>query len=166
MKRPIPLFDCSVLPCSFGCWSVILAFVIAGCDRGLDKTLSNDDERAEVSTFVQATDQTFAEDVLKHPNPVVVIMSTRWCPECQKAKPHIQKLANQLEGKVRFREVDVERNTFLAEKYEITQYPTVLILVDGQMQERLVGTAQLKGLKLRLDAASMLSASTRENAAP
>ncbi|MFN3149847.1 thioredoxin family protein [Bremerella sp.] len=166
MKLPVPMIVRSVLPRCFCCWSVILAFVIAGCDRGLDKTLSNDDERSEASTFVQATDETFAQEVLKHPNPVVVIMSTRWCPECQKAKPHLQEIANQLEGKVRFREVDVERNTFLAEKYEITQYPSVLILIDGQVQERLVGTAQLKGLKLRLDAASMLSASTRENAAP
>ena len=140
----------SVLPRCFCCWSVILAFVIVGCDHGLDKTLSNDDDRSVASTFVQATDETFAQEVLKHPNPVVVIMSTRWCPECQKAKPHLQELADQLKGKVRFREVDVERNTFLAEKYDISQYPTFLVMVDGQVEERIIGTDELSNLAPKL----------------
>ena len=139
----------TVLPGLFGCCMILVVF-IAGCDGGLDKALSKDGDRAEISAFVQVTDATFAQEVLKHPNPVVVIMSTRWCPECQKAKPHIQNLANQLDRKVRFREVDVERNTFLAEKYNISQYPTFLIMVEGQVEERIVGTAELSTLEPQL----------------
>lgn len=150
MKLPIPIFDHSVYQCSIGCWSMILIVVIAGCGHDIDRTSTNDDERAEVPTFVQTTDETFAHDVLGHPNPVVVIMSTRWCPECTKAKLHIRELANQLKDKVRFREVDVERNTFLAEKYDISQYPTFLILVDGQVKERVIGTDELSQLEPKL----------------
>lgn len=74
-------------------------------------------------------------------------MSTKWCPECAKVKPDLEKLVVELDGKVRFREVDAERNRFLAEKYEIAQYPTLLVFVDGKVQDRFVGTAEAAGLK-------------------
>lgn len=61
---------------------------------------------------------------------------TKWCPYCKKAKP-IWKLFKEQIGdkfikdtKVNFIEVDCEKDTLTADKYDIKGYPTIK-LVNG-----------------------------------
>ena len=124
---------------------------MAGCSRD-PSTISRDATRQVANAEVlPVTDETFAQEVLEHPNPVVVVMGTKWCPKCIEIKPSLTRLANELEGRVRFREVDVESNLFLSEKYAITQYPTLLIFLHGEEQERHVADSELSNLKQRLN---------------
>ncbi|WP_410050448.1 thioredoxin family protein [Blastopirellula sp. J2-11] len=66
-------------------------------------------------------------------------------------KPLLQRLEQQYAGQVRFCEVDVESNLFLSQKYDISQYPTLVVFRAGEEQDRLVGTSQLATLARRLD---------------
>ncbi|GAA4438417.1 hypothetical protein GCM10023155_40370 [Bremerella cremea] len=87
----------------------------------------------------QVTDVSFDREVLKSSIPVLVVMTANWCPNCARAKPSLQEMSERLQGKVHVREVDAERNRFLAEKYDVHQYPTYLIFDAGTLQERFVG---------------------------
>ncbi|MBI1246740.1 hypothetical protein GC197_02705 [bacterium] len=117
-----------------------------GCDATSGSS-SDFSSNVDAAALVQVTDQTFNQDVLDYDHPVVVLMSTHWCPECGKARPTLCELSSNLKGKVRFREVDAERNPFLSQKYQVTQYPTLIIFIDGQETHRLTGTKELATLK-------------------
>lgn len=120
--------------------------IVAACTREAGVQPPRTPGLSAPTQFPQVTDQTFEQEVLEHPVPVVVIMSTKWCPECVKLKPDLKDLVVEFDHKVRFLEVDVERNRFLAEKYEITQYPTLLVLVNGKVYERLDGKVEAANL--------------------
>ena len=56
---------------------------------------------------------------------------TTWCPHCEKARPVWDKFKNKLDNKlvkdtkIKFIEVDCEKEKNLAEKYDIKGYPTI-----------------------------------------
>jgi thioredoxin-like negative regulator of GroEL len=54
-------------------------------------------------------------------------------------KPTIRELAQELAGKVKVAELNVDENAFVQEKYEVDRYPMLLIFINGVEAERLVG---------------------------
>ena len=66
---------------------------------------------------------------------------TNWCPYCKKALPEWNKLKEKLENgtikdyKVKFYEIDCEKNKELAEQQKIEGYPTIKLMVNGQTIE-------------------------------
>ncbi|EAQ82159.1 thioredoxin [Blastopirellula marina DSM 3645] len=132
-------------------YAALLGLLMAGCSRSSAPTTDLESASEKLPRLQQVTDESFARDVLEQPEPVVVLMGTRWCPECATSKPLLQRLKQQYADRVRFCEVDVESNLFLSQKYDITQYPTLLVFHAGEVQDRLVGTSQLATLVSRLD---------------
>ena len=68
-------------------------------------------------------------------------------------KPTIQELAQQLKGKVMVAELNVDQNLFTKEKYQINQYPTVLVFNRGIEVKRLIGTQSKENLLDALEVA-------------
>lgn len=62
--------------------------------------------------------------------------SATWCGPCQQAKPFIQQLRR--EG-LPVREVDVDRQRDVAERFKITAMPTFVLVVEGREVDRVVG---------------------------
>tara|TARA_Y100000814_G_scaffold276695_1_gene237116 strand:- start:341 stop:817 length:477 start_codon:yes stop_codon:yes gene_type:complete len=58
---------------------------------------------------------------------------TDWCPHCKTAKPIWKTFKEQIgnniikDKKIKFVEVDCEKNGKVAEKYEVTGYPTIIL---------------------------------------
>ena len=61
------------------------------------------------------------------------------CPPCRVLAPTISSLAKKYAGKVTVCKVDVDRLRQLARRYRIRAIPTVLIIKDGKVVNRLVG---------------------------
>jgi thioredoxin-like negative regulator of GroEL len=72
-------------------------------------------------------------------------------------KPTIQELAQQLKGKVMVAELNVDQNLFTKEKYQINQYPTVLVFNRGIEVKRLIGTQSKENLLDALEVAKNAS---------
>ena len=90
-------------------------------------------------TPVQLTDENFQQEVLDSQQPVLVDMWAQWCPPCIELKPTLRKLAAEFAGEVKIGELDVDTNAFIAEKYDVKQYPTLIVFRNGQEVERLIG---------------------------
>lgn len=66
---------------------------------------------------------------------------TEWCPHCKKTKPIWQSLKNDLENKefkgvkLNFIEVDCDKDTALAEKFNVQGYPTIKLVKGNQVIE-------------------------------
>jgi len=62
-----------------------------------------------------------------------------WCGPCQMMKPVIEELEKELEGKVEFEKIDVDKNSEVSSKYGVMSIPTFVIEKDGKEIGRKVG---------------------------
>lgn len=66
---------------------------------------------------------------------------TAWCPYCKKARPEWDKFKQPLNRTIRdgylllFTEVDCDANEALANKFEVTGYPTIKCVKDGSITD-------------------------------
>ena len=68
---------------------------------------------------------------------------TNWCPYCKKARPIIEEFKKQIENKtfnnnnrVVVKEIDCDKDTELAEKFNVEGYPTIkLVTEDGTVYD-------------------------------
>jgi thioredoxin len=62
-----------------------------------------------------------------------------WCGPCQVMKPLFKEIEKDYEGKVEFKEVDVETEAAMASQFNIMSIPTFVILKDGKEVSRKLG---------------------------
>lgn len=69
---------------------------------------------------------------------VLVDCYADWCGPCRMLAPTIEDLAKE-EKKVRFFKLNVDDNSGIAIKYGIMSIPTLLIFLEGELKEKLIG---------------------------
>ena len=69
----------------------------------------------------------------------VVDFSAQWCGPCHMMEPVLEQISEELEGKMKFFNVDIDENMELAQEYMITYIPALLVLKDGKREGMLVG---------------------------
>lgn len=82
---------------------------------------------------------------------VLVDFFAEWCGPCKMVGPVLEELSQEMQGKVKFVKVDVDRNDELSELYGITNIPSMLILKDGKKEEMIVGFKPKQILKESLE---------------
>ena len=70
---------------------------------------------------------------------VLVDFTATWCGPCQKMKPSIHKLRDELYRDIVITEVDVDERRDLSSKYRIEAMPTLVFFKDGEETSRSVG---------------------------
>ncbi len=83
--------------------------------------------------------------------PVLVDFWAEWCAPCRMLAPTFEKLAEQYEKEVTFAKVNVDEQPSLAEKFRIRSIPTLVLLREGNVVERLVGLQPYDELARVLD---------------
>ncbi len=99
------------------------------------------------------TDATFEQDVLRSPQPVLVDFWAPWCGPCRIVAPVVEKLAQEMAGRLRVAEVNVDENPFTAQRYGVQGIPTMLMVKNGQVTDRWVGALPEPALRGRVAAA-------------
>lgn len=100
---------------------------------------------------MELTEINFDQEVLKSPQPVLVDFYATWCGPCQIQTPIIEELALEYQNKVKVGMVDVDQNQVLADKYQVSSIPTLIIFNKGQEIDRLMGLQRKPVLKEILD---------------
>ena len=62
----------------------------------------------------------------------VIDFSATWCGPCQMLAPVMEELSEELAGKVDIYSVDVDKNSELAEEFNIMSIPAIAVLKDGE----------------------------------
>lgn len=88
------------------------------------------------------TVDTFEQEVLKSPLPVVVDFWAPWCGPCRVLTPILDQLAQDFAGRVIFGKVNIDDNETLAGELGIQAVPTVLFFSGDSVSLVTVGVKQ------------------------
>ena len=83
--------------------------------------------------------------------PVLVDFWAEWCPPCRMLAPTFEKLAANYGDQIVFAKVNVDELPEVAGQYGIRSIPTLLLLRDGEILEKLVGARPYQDLARVLD---------------
>ncbi len=92
------------------------------------------------------TDVNFQETALSNDTVAVVDFWAEWCGPCRLISPIIEELAQEYNGKAVIGKVNVDENPEVSMKYGIRSIPTILILKNGEVVKKQVGTTTKKAL--------------------
>lgn len=95
---------------------------------------SPDGEAPSQNGFVvDVTDATFGQILeLSQTVPIVVDLWAEWCGPCKQLGPILEKVVNELGGRVVLAKVDVDANPQLAQSFRAQSIPMVVALIAGQ----------------------------------
>lgn len=91
----------------------------------------------------------FEDIVINNGGVTLVDFWAKWCGPCKMLAPVLEAVEKELE-QVKFVKVDVDENEELADKYQISTIPTLLIFKDGEVVDTLVGFMPKDILKTKI----------------
>jgi len=77
----------------------------------------------------------------------VVDFSATWCGPCRMLAPVLEQISEELAGKAKFYNVDVDEAASLANGFAIHSVPTVLILKKGKVAAQSLGFKPAPAMK-------------------
>ena len=93
------------------------------------------------------TDESFRQDVLEAPGPVLVDFWAEWCGPCKAVGPILDELAKEYEGKLTVAKVNIDDNPVTPNEYAVRGIPTMLLFRDGKLLDKKVGAMPKSALK-------------------
>ena len=89
--------------------------------------------------MVDATDATFAQEVLASELPVLVDFTAPWCKPCRAIEPFLEELEHEHVGRLALVRVDIDVNLGVPSRYGVLSLPTVMVFVGGEPVETIHG---------------------------
>lgn len=87
--------------------------------------------------ITHATDQTFTTET--NEGVVLVDFWAPWCGPCKMIGPVLEELDGEIAGKAKIVKVDVDDNQETAGKFGVMSIPTLVVLKDGELVDKVVG---------------------------
>ncbi|MDY3928263.1 MAG: thioredoxin [Clostridia bacterium] len=90
-------------------------------------------------TMLTLTKENFDAEVVKSDIPVLVDFWASWCGPCRMVSPILDEIEQEYGNKIKMGKVNVDDQGELASEFAIVSIPTILIMKNGKVVEKLVG---------------------------
>ena len=90
---------------------------------------------------ITVTAENFEEEVLNSKVPVLVDFWASWCGYCRMLAPLIEQVSEEVTD-AKFCKLDTDNDPDLADKYDVSSLPTLLVFKNGELVDRSIGFVQ------------------------
>jgi len=84
--------------------------------------------------------------VLNDSKPVLVDFYAEWCGPCKMQAPVLKEVKSEIGDKVRIIKIDVDKSPVIAQQFQVSGVPTLILFRNGQPIWRQSGLATRKQL--------------------
>lgn len=85
------------------------------------------------------TRDNFSSEVEYAEKPVLIDFYAAWCAPCRALMPILETLDAEFGARCKFCKVDIDRQEALAQQFDILSVPTLVLLHDGEIVQRISG---------------------------
>lgn len=103
------------------------------------------------SRIVHVTDDSFEDEVLKSPEPVLVDYWADWCGPCKMIAPVLDEIAAEYEGQLKVAKLNIDENPDIPPRYGIRGIPTLMLFRRGEVEATKVGAVSKSQLTAFID---------------
>ncbi|MCL2812748.1 MAG: thioredoxin [Clostridia bacterium] len=96
---------------------------------------------------LEFTEENFEAEALGSALPVLIDFWAPWCGPCRMVAPHVEAVAETMQGKAVVGKVNVDDYPKLAERYGVMSIPTLVVVKGGEMVAREVGARAQAGIE-------------------
>ena len=90
--------------------------------------------------IIDVTSKTEFDSIVKNSNlPVLVDCWATWCAPCRMQAPILNSLVEEFGENVNVIKVNVDENEDIANELQIRSIPTLILYVNGEIKEKLIG---------------------------
>ena len=90
-------------------------------------------------SVLKITSSNFEEEVMRSETPVLLDFWASWCGPCKMVSPIVDEVANEVQNNAKVGKVNVDEEETLAQSFEITSIPTLIVIKNGKEVNRAVG---------------------------
>lgn len=85
---------------------------------------------------VHVNSSNFENEVIKYPGIVLVDFWADWCPPCKMLSPVLDSISQEKAGIIKIAKVNTEQDPKLAQQFQISSIPTLILYSNGKMLGR------------------------------
>ena len=104
-----------------------------------------------MSSVLHVSNQTFSQEVLQSPIPVLVDFYADWCGPCRALGPTLDQLSSEFAGRAKIVKVNVETEPELASAFQVESIPTLAFVVGGKVAAKASGLLSESKLRQALN---------------
>jgi thioredoxin 1 len=101
--------------------------------------------------IIQVTDDSFDQEVLKSPTPVLVDYWAEWCGPCKMIAPALEQVAVEYAGRLKVAKLNIDENQTTPPKFGIRGIPTLMLFRNGNVEATKVGALSKSQLNAFID---------------
>ncbi len=94
-----------------------------------------------MSQVIHLTSEAFKK-VMDHGSPILIDFWAPWCGPCVKQGPILDEVANAIGDLAIVAKVNVDEEPMIAGQFGVQSIPTLIVLKEGKILQRMVGVQQ------------------------